>query len=104
MKLQHNTLLVEYNMLRESISGSRQLQAQSDNIALAVLGISIPILLIPIHFFAIAFTQLLYERILMVAELYIDTVLRPSIDILVTFASPEKVHLLQWEGYLSRRS
>jgi len=118
-KMQYQTLLTEYQVMRQSINDYRSMQGQLDNIALAALGISIPviltildrsldymgvILLIPILFFAVAFTQLRHERMLMIAALYVDGELRPKIEQLFSRLSKENLAVLQWEGFLSRRS
>lgn len=118
-KMQYQTLLTEYQVMRQSIYDYRSMQGQLDNIALAALGISIPviltildrslnyvgvILLIPILFFAVAFTQLRHERMLMIAALYVDGELRPKIEQLLSKLSKENLTVLQWEGFLSRRS
>ena len=119
IKLQYQTLMAEYQSMRQSVSDNRSMQGQLDNIALAALGISIPIiltvldqaaeflgviLLIPILFFAVTFTQMRHERMLMVAALYIDGELKPRIEEILAKISSEKLLVLQWEGYLSRNS
>lgn len=118
-KMQYQTLLAEYQSMRQSISDNRSMQGQLDNVALAALGISIPIiltvldrameflgviLLIPILFFAVAFTQMRHERILMVAALYIDGELKPKIEKILANLSSEKLLVLQWEDFLARSS
>jgi hypothetical protein len=118
VKLQYEALLTEYRMLREMVSNSRQLQGQTDNIALAMLGVSIPIilailnqslylvgviLLLPILFFAIASSQIRHEHMLLNAAMYVDAELRPKIDNLLTSISSEKVELFQWESFLSHQ-
>ncbi len=82
LKMQYQTLISEYQVMRESVQNYRSMQGQLDSITLAALGISIPviltildrsltyagvILLIPILFFAVAFTQLRYERMVTVS-------------------------------------
>jgi hypothetical protein len=95
LKLQHQTLLAEYQVMRQSIYAYRSMQGQLDNITLAALGVSIPviltildrslqymgvILLIPILFFAVAFTQLRHERMITITAIYIDKHLRSDIE------------------------
>lgn len=118
-KLQYQTMLAEYQVMRQSIYDYRSMQGQLDNVTLAALGISIPIilaildrsmdfvgviLLIPILFFAVAFTQLRHERMLMIAAIYIDGELRPKIEKILERLSSEKLEVFGWEAFLTRRS
>jgi hypothetical protein len=119
LKLQFEALLTEYNNLRDDIAKRREMQGQMENIALAGLGVSIPmilaildrdpnaigaILLIPIVFFAIAFAQLRHERSLLVRALYIDSELRPKLDELLASISDAEVAVLGSEAFLYRHS
>jgi MFS family permease len=118
-KMQYQTMLAEYQVMRQSIYDYRSMQGQLDNVTLAALGISIPviltvldrslehmgvILLIPILFFAVAFTQLRHERMLLLAAIYIDEELRPKIEQILLRISKENLSVLRWEEFLSRRS
>lgn len=119
LKLQHQTLLAEYQGMRQSIYDHLSMQGQLDNTTLAALGISIPviltildrsleymgvILLIPILFFSVTFTQLRHERIITTAAIYIDGQLRPQIEQILLRISKENLPVLQWEEFLTRRS
>lgn len=116
LKLQYQTLMTEYQVMRQSVQEYRSMQGQLDSIALAALGVSIPViltildrsleyvgvlLLIPILFFAIAFTQIRYERMVTVAATYVDTSLRPQIGQILSRLSKESMPVLQWERYLA---
>ncbi len=116
LKIQYQTLISEYQVMRQSVQDYRSMQGQLDSITLAALGISIPviltilersmeyvgvILLIPILFFAVAFTQLRYERMITIAATYIDANLRPQIEQILSKLSKEKLPVLQWEKYLA---
>ena len=116
LKMQYQTLIAEYQVMRQSVQDYRSMQGQLDSITLAALGISIPIiltildrslmyagviLLIPILFFAVAFTQLRYERMVTITAMYVDSALRPQIEQLLSKLSKEKVSVFQWEGYLA---
>lgn len=116
LKIQYQTLISEYQVMRQSVQDYRSMQGQLDSITLAALGISIPviltilersmeyvgvILLIPILFFAVAFTQLRYERMVTIAATYIDANLRPQIEQILSKLSKEKLPVLQWEKYLA---
>jgi len=118
LKMQYQTLLAEYQVMRQSISGYRSMQGELDNITLAALGISIPIiltildrsldymgviLLIPILFFAVAFTQLRHERMILVAALYVDGQLRPQIEQILSKLAKENLPVLQWESFLTQQ-
>ena len=118
-KMQFQTLLTEFQDIRQNNNDLRTMQGQLDSIALVALGISIPviltildrslnyvgvILLIPILFFAIAFRQIRHERMIMLAALYADGELRPKIEQLLSRLSKEKLTVLQWEEFLSQRS
>jgi hypothetical protein len=117
LKMQYEALLTEYSMVRGHVANSRELQSQLDNISLAALGISIPlvlgildrsmdlagtILFIPTLFLAVAFIQIRHERILLVAAMYADSELRPRINKLLSQISSAKVQVFQWEQFLSK--
>src|SRR5574338_1265128 len=95
LKMQYQTLMSEYQVMRQSVQEYRSIQGQLDSITLAALGVSIPViltildrsleyvgvvLLIPILFFAVAFTQIRYERMVTVAATYVDANLRPQVE------------------------
>ena len=116
LKMQYQTLMSEYQVMRQSVQEFRSMQGQLDSITLAALGVSIPViltildrsleyvgvvLLIPILFFAVAFTQIRYERMVTVAATYVDVNLRPQVEQILSKLSKEKIPVLQWERYLA---
>jgi hypothetical protein len=119
LKLQFEALISEYNTLRQNIIHHSEMQGQSDNIALVALGGSIPliltivnqpkdstgfILLIPVLFFVIAFTQLRQERLLLIAAIYIDANLRPQTEKILSLLSVDNARVFQWEEFLAQRT
>jgi hypothetical protein len=119
IKLQFEALMDEYKMVRDMVADHRQMQSQLDNIALASMGVSIPliltvldrnpsaigvILLIPILFFSIAFTQYRHERLLTISAMYVDAELRPRIEKLLTKLRIDEAEVLGFEKFLSKRS
>jgi len=116
LKMQYETLMAEYQVMRQSVQEYRSMQGQLDSMTLAALGVSIPviltildhsldyvgvILLIPVLFFAVAFTQIRYERMVTVAATYVDVSLRPQVENILSKLSKEKLPVLQWERYLA---
>jgi len=116
LELQFDALLTEYKMLRDQVAYSRQVQGQLDSLALTALGLSIPlllvildqspdsigvILLLPILFFAIAFTQLRYERQINLDSIYVDSVIRPRADWVLSQVSVNGVSVFRYENFLS---
>lgn len=119
INLQYNVVMTEYNMVRELVGDSRKTQSQLDNFALAGLGLSIPlvlaileqnpnvigaILLIPILFFIIAFTQLRHERMLILSAVYADSNLAPKIRLLITKLATPQVSLFEFDSFLAKNS
>jgi hypothetical protein len=119
LKLRHEALISEYKALRQSIMHHSEMQGQADNIAMLALGGSIPLalallsqprdltpllLLIPILFFIIAFTQLRHERLLLVTAMYIDEHIRPQTEKLLSSLSTGKAGVFEWEKFLARRT
>ncbi len=119
LKLHFETLMSEYQQLKNGITNYRQIQSQLDSLSLAGLGVAIPlillvldknpqnigvILLFPTLFYAVAFTQLRHERLLFVAAMYIDAELRPQIEKVISQLSKKDVHVLGHEGFLAKSS
>ncbi len=117
LKLQFDALLAEYKMLRDQVARHRQMQGQLDSLALTALGLSIPltliilersldsigaILLLPILFFAIAFTQLRHERQVNLDSIFVDSKLRPEVNKLLSQVSESEVSVFEFENYLSK--
>jgi hypothetical protein len=117
IQLQFDSVLAEYNVLRGQVGNYRQMQGQLDGLALTALGLSIPlilvilersldalgsVLLLPILFFAIAFTQLRHERQIQLDSIYVDTNLRPKANRLLSKLSSEEVSVFEWERYLAK--
>jgi hypothetical protein len=118
-KLHIDVLMTEYNALRSSIDRYRDSQGQLDNIALAGLGLSIPliqyiiernivnfggILLVSNLFFLIAFTQMRRDRFVFFIASYIDSILRPKTNNLLSKASAHSYQVMEYEAYLFRIS
>jgi len=116
LELQFDALLAEYKMLREQVAYSRQVQGQLDSLALTALGLSIPlllvildqrldsigvILLLPILFFAIAFNQLRYERQINLDSIYVDSIIRPRVNRVLSQVSVSEVSVFGFEDFLS---
>ncbi len=116
LKMQYQTLMSEYQVMRQSVQEYRSMQGQLDSITLAALGVSIPliltildrsleyvgvILLIPVLFFAVAFTQIRYERMITIGATYVDANLRPQIEQILSKLSKERLPVLQWERFLA---
>jgi hypothetical protein len=95
------------------------MQGQLDNLALVGLGLSIPlilaildrapdavgaILLMPVLFFGIAFTQLRYERQTILDAIFADSDLRPKIQELVSAVSLGEAKVLEYETFLAQHS
>ena len=119
LKLQFETLMSEYNELASSKANYRQAQNQLDSLSLAGLGVAISlilvvldrnsqnigvILLFPTLFYAVAFTQLRHERLLLVAAMYIDAELRPQINRILSQLAKDDIQILGHEKFLSQRS
>jgi hypothetical protein len=119
-RLQFDVLLAEYNKRTEDIFRLRNAQGQLDNIALAGLALSVPlilaitendkseeigvILLLPVIFFAITFTQIRHERTIIAAATYIDGVLGPAMSNLISRLSDSKVSVLEYTRHLTEHS
>jgi len=116
LKLQFEVLLAEYKMLRDQVASFRQMQGQLDSLALTALGLSIPlilillergveaigaILLLPILFFAIAFTQLRHERQINLDSIFVDSSIRPKANKVLSQVSASEVSVFEYEGFLS---
>lgn len=116
MKLHYETLLAEYNQLREHVGIHRNIQSQLDHIGLAGLGLAVPLivvifeqniadisamLLLPILFFAIAFTQIRHERHVFTMSFFIDQVLRNRMNEILQELEQRKVSILEYEKYLT---
>ena len=116
LKLQFETLMSEYKELAGNKANYRQMQSQLDSLALAGLGVAISLILIvldrspqnmgiillfPTLFYAVGFTQLRHERVLMVAAMYIDAELRPQINKILSQLSKDDVHMLGHEKFLA---
>lgn len=119
IKLQFEAMMSEYHELESRKSNYRQMQSQLDSLSLAGLGIAISlilvvldrnpqnigvILLFPAVFHAVTFTQLRYERILLVSAMYVDTELRPQINKLLNRLSKNDIDVLGHETFLSNRT
>jgi hypothetical protein len=119
IRLQINVSLAEYDKVREVVMGHREIQSQLDNFTLAGLGLSIPLilfvieqkvtdtsalLLIPLLFFAIAFTQVRHERILSMGAMYIDSILQPKLSEMLSQLAAHKVSVLEYERFLRQSS
>ena len=119
LKLQYEATISEYQALRQNVIHHSEIQGQSDNIALVALGGSIPlilailnqstvssspILLLPMLFLVIVFTQLRQERLLLVSAMYIDAHLRPRCEKILSLLSLKDAAVFQWEEYLARRT
>ncbi len=117
-KLQVDVLMEEYHAVRGLVNKHAEWHAQLDALALAGLGASIPlvlvvldhdpnlvgvVLLLPILFFAIMYAQLRQERLREIGAIYIDAELRPKLTRLLEVISAEKMNVLGYEGYLSRK-
>ena len=116
LELQFDALLTEYKMLRDQVAYSRQVQGQLDSLALTALGLSIPlllvildqspdsigvILLLPILFFAISFNQLRHERQINLDVIYVDSVIRPRANWVLSQVSVSEVSVFGYEDFLS---
>lgn len=116
LKLQFDALLAEYKMLRDQVARFRQMQGQLDSLALTALGLSIPlilvilersvdtigaILLLPILFFAIAFTQLRHERQINLDSIFVDSNLRPKVNRVLSQVLVSEVSVFEFERFLS---
>jgi hypothetical protein len=119
LKLQFETLMSEYKELASVKANYRQMQSQLESLSLAGLGVAISlilvvldrspqnigiILLFPTLFYAVAFTQLRHERLLLVAAIYIDSELRPQINKILTQLSKSDIQILSHEKFLSKNS
>lgn len=119
LKLEFETLMSEYKELASGKASYRQIQSQLDSLSLAGLGVAISlilvvldrspqnigvILLFPTLFYAVAFTQLRHERLLLVAAIYIDAELRPQINKILSQLSKNDVQILGHEKFLSKQS
>lgn len=119
VRLQIDTLLAEYQVLRQAIEKFRDMQGQLDNLALTVVGLSIPltlailerspesvgiILLVPIVLFLISFSQLRHERQIAIDASYIDINLRPKLNQLLSKVSGETVSILEYEAFATKRN
>jgi hypothetical protein len=116
VKLQLDALLAEYDVVADRVARFRQMQGQLDSLALTGLGLSVPlvlvilersrdsvgaILLVPILFFAIAFTQLRHERQIQLDSVYLDWKLRPKVNKLLSQVSGDEVSVFEFEDFLS---
>lgn len=116
LKLHHGTLLAEYNQLRDHIGMLRNVQSQLDHVGLAGLGLAVPlivfvfeqniadisaILLLPILFFAVAFTQIRHERHVFNQAFFVDQVLRSRINEILQELEQRKVSVLEYERNLT---
>ncbi len=119
IKLQFEASMNEYRELESRKANYRQMQSQLDSLSLAGLGIAISlilvvldrnsqnigvILLFPVVFYAVTFTQLRYERILLVSSMYVDTELRPQINKILSQLSKNDIHVLGHEKFISNRT
>lgn len=119
VKLQIDTMLAEYQVLRQAIEKFRDMQGQLDNLALTVVGLSIPltlavlerspesvgvILLVPIVLFLISFSQLRHERQIAIDASYIDINLRPKLNQLLSTISGHSVSILEYEAFATMRN
>lgn len=119
IKMQFDTLLAEYNMIRNLVANARQTQSQLDGMTLTALGLSIPlilfimeqsldfsgiVLLLPILFFFIVFAQTRYERTIVTHATYVDSILRPNLIKLLSYTKVNQVEILEFEAFLARES
>lgn len=118
-KLQIDILMAEYQAVRGLVGKHAEWHAQLDALALAGLGASISlvlvvldhdpnlvgvVLLLPVLFLAIMYAQLRQERLREISAIYIDAELRPKLTRLLALISSEKMNVLGYEGYLSRKN
>jgi hypothetical protein len=115
-RFQMDVLLAEYDMVRSEVASYRQMQGNLDNIALVGLGLTIPlvltilsenassvgaVLLTPLLFFAIAYTQLRHERTIVVDSQYVHETIRPQAITLLDQLSVQGIRLFEFENFLS---
>jgi hypothetical protein len=119
VKLQLEISMGEYHELESRKANYRQIQSQLDSLSLAGLGVAISlilvvldrslqnigvILLFPVVFYAVAFTQLRHERLLLISAIYVDTELRPQINKILSQLSKNDVHVLGHEKFMSNQT
>jgi hypothetical protein len=119
IKLQFETSMSEYHELESRKANYRQIQSQLETLSLAGLGVAISlilvvldkspqnigvILLFPVVFYAVAFTQLRHERLLLVSAIYIDSELRPQLIKILSQLSKQDVHILGHEKFISNHT
>jgi len=117
LKFEFDALMAEYHAIKETLAIQRQMQSQLDNVALTGLGLSVPLILVilernpsaigamfflPVLFFSIAFIQLRHDRQIVLDTIFIDSVLRPRMNALVSMLRDEKVFILLHEDYLAK--
>lgn len=116
LKYQFDALVAEYSAVMDALVDQKQRQSQLDNVALTALGLSVPMFLVilernpsaigamlslPILFFAIAFIQLRLDRQISLDTVFLDTVLRPVMDGVLSRLSREEVTVILREDYLA---
>jgi hypothetical protein len=117
LKYQFDALVAEYSAVMNALAYQKQMQSQLDNVALTALGLSVPLFLVilerntaaigamlslPILFFAIAFIQLRLDRQISLDTVFLDTVLRPVMDRVLSRLTAEDVTVILREDYLAR--
>ncbi len=117
LKYKFDALMAEYNAIKETLAIQRQMQSQLDNVALTALGLSVPLILVilernpsvigamfflPILFFSIAFIQLRHDRQITLDTIFIDSILRPRMNALVSRLTEENAFVFLHEDYLAR--